>query len=224
VKSHPKGYTLIEVIVAISIFSVMIMLAGTAMNQGLQQYRGLMEKGLDFWNYARMIWMDKSFNSATDYYVRTRSDGWFPYFHGDRAGVSYVSLAPFTGELPVVVWIKKEQDEQGLLTLAYYELPVYTKTFDDIERDSLAQDYKKGQRVQMLEQVDSLSFSFYGYDATKRRYEWFNSFEGHRMKRLPALLRVSYRQGESEGNLVFNLNVNSLQKTDYNATYPYVQK
>jgi len=221
-ESHPEGYTLIEVIVAIAIFTVMVMLAGTAMNQGLQQYHGLMEKGLDFWSYARMIWIEKSFNSTTDYYVRTRSDGWFPYFRGAADSVSYVSLAPFAGELPVVVWIKKEQDQQGLSSLTYYELPVNTKTFDEIEKASVSGDYREGEMVRMLEQADSLSFSYYGYDSGKRQYAWFDRFEGSKMKRLPTLVRVSYRQGDSSGNIFFNLYVNSQLKSDYNATYSTV--
>ncbi|SEM73564.1 general secretion pathway protein J [Syntrophus gentianae] len=222
-KNHPKGYTLIEVIVATAIFTTMVLLAGMAINQGLQQYRSLMEKGLDFWDYARIIWIEKSFNSTTDYYVQTRSDGWFPYFRGSGDGVSYVSLAPFAGELPVVVWLRKEKDQQGRLSLTYYELPVYTKTFDEIEKDYLYGRYREGQGVRMLEDADSIALSYYGYDSARRRYAWFDYFEGSRMKRLPALVRISYRQGDSSGNMIFNLYVNSLMKTNYNATYQALQ-
>lgn len=218
-RAESRGYTLIEVVVAIAIFAVMLMLAGMALNQGLRQYHGLMEKGLDFWSYARMIWIDKSFNSVTDYYVRTRADGWFPYFRGGTDSVSYVSLAPLAGKLPVVVWIKKEADGNGSSALTYYELPVYTMTYEEIDRSCLFGDYRKGQAIRMLEQLDGVSFRYYGYDAAKGRYEWFDRFEGNRMKRLPALIQVSYRQGDSKGSLVFNLNVNSLLKTAYNATY-----
>jgi len=215
-----RGYTLIEVLVALAIFTAMVTLAGTALNQGLRQYHGLMEQGLDFWRYARMIWIDKSFNSATDYYVRTRSDGWFPYFRGGPDGISYVSLAPFAEELPVVVWIKKERDGEGMTTLTYYELPVYTRTYEEIERALLSGDYRKGQVVPILENLDGVSFRYYGYNAGKCRYEWFERFEGNRMKRLPKLIQISYRQGNSSKSLFFNLNVNSLLKTGYNATYP----
>lgn len=219
---HPKGYTLIEVLVAIAIFTVMVMLAGMAINQGLQQYRSLMEKGLNFWDYARMIWIEKSFTSTTDYYVRTRSDGWFPYFRGNMDSVSYVSLAPFAGELPVVIWIIKEMDQQGKLFLVYYERPVYTKTFEDIGRDFISGNYREGQGVRILEQVDSIAFSYFGYDSARRGYVWFDRYEGSRMKRLPAMVRVSYRQGDYSGKIVFNLYVNSLMKTEYNDAYQAV--
>lgn len=216
---HPKGYTLIEVLVAMVIFTTMLMLAGMALNQGLAQYHGLVEKGLNFWNYAKKIWIDKSFNSATDYYVYTRSDSWFPYFKGSMDGVSYVSLAPFAGELPVVVWIKIEDEEDGKHALVYYEIPVYTKTYDEIDRDYVFNDYKKGKSFRVLEGVNGIEFSFYGYDIIKRIYQWSSSFDGSKMLRLPSLVRISYSDDSGRGNLIFSINVNSFMKRRYNEDY-----
>lgn len=210
-----EGYTLIEVLVAMAIFSSMMMLAGTALNQGLKQYHGLAEKGLGFWDYAKKIWIDKSFNSITDYYVHTRSEGWFPYFRGSQEGISYVSLAPLTGELPAVVWIRNEAEENGMRSLVYYELPVYTKSYEDIERDYIFADYKKGKSVKLLEGVESIEFSFYGYDIRDGRNGWYRDFEGNRMKLLPSSIVISYNHEGKKGKLVFNINVNSLRKRDY---------
>jgi len=214
-----RGYTLIEVLVAVSIFTAMLMLAGMALNQGLIQYHGLVEKGLDFWDYAKKIWIDKSFNSATDYYIYTRSDGWFPYFKGNQDDISYVSLAPFAGQLPVVVWIKKETESGGKSSLVYYEIPVYTKTGEEIERDYVFDTYKKGQSFKVLEGVESITFSFYGYDVTRRAYQWYNSFDGNKMKVLPSLVKISYSRDTNRGNLVFSINTNSMIKKSYNDAY-----
>jgi general secretion pathway protein J len=215
----PEGYTLIEVLVAMAIFSSMMMLAGTALNQGLKQYHGLAEKGLGFWDYAKKIWIDKSFNSITDYYVHTRSDGWFPYFRGSQEGISYVSLAPLTGELPAVVWIRNEAEENGMRSLVYYELPVYTKSYEDIERDYIFADYKKGKSLKLLEGVESIEFSFYGYDIRDRKYGWYENFDGNRMKLLPSSIMISYNHEGQKGRLVFGLNVNSSIKMYYNEVY-----
>jgi general secretion pathway protein J len=217
---HPKGYTLIEVLVAIVIFTAMLMLAGMALNQGLTQYHGLVEKGLNFWDYAKTIWMDKSFNSATDYYVHTRSDGWFPYFKGGQDGISYVSLAPLAGELPVVVWIKSESEEGGRRSLVYYEMPVYTKTYEDIERDSVFGDYRKGKSFKLLKEVEDIGFSFYGYDSVRRIYQWFSTFEGNKMKMLPSLVKISYHRDRGRGDLIVRINVNSPTKRLYDEKYP----
>ena len=198
----------------------MLLLAGMALNQGLMQYQGLVEKGLNFWDYAKKIWIDKSFNSATDYYVYTRSNGWFPYFKGNQEGMSYVSLSPFAGELPVVVWIKNVSEDKGKRALVYYELPVYTKSYEEIDRDEVFGDYKKGKSLRFLDSVDGMEISFYGYDLRNRKHGWYGSFDGNRMKTLPSLIKVSYSQNGAKGSMLFTINVNSLTKTGYETLYP----
>jgi general secretion pathway protein J len=207
------------VLVAMAIFSSMMMLAGMALNQSLKQYHGLAEKGIGFWDYAKKIWIDKSFNSITDYYVHTKSDGWFPYFRGNQEGISYVSLAPLAGDLPVVVWIRNEAGESGMRSLVYYELPIYTKSYDEIDRDYIFADYKKGKSLKLLEEVEGIEFSFYGYDFNERRFKWYSQFDGNRMKLVPASIGISYAYGGQKGRLVFGINVNSLIKMNYNEFY-----
>jgi general secretion pathway protein J len=202
-----------------AIFSSMMILAGMALNQSLKQYHGLAEKGLGFWDDAKKIWIDKSFNSITDYYVHTRSDGWFPYFKGSQEGVSYISLAPFAGELSVVAWIRNEAGAEGMQSLVYYELPVYTKSYEDIERDYIFADYKKGKSVKLLEGVESIEFSFYGYDIRDRKYGWYKNFDGNRMKLLPSSIIISYNHNGKKDKLVFGINVNSMMKMVYNDIY-----
>lgn len=222
-KTSPcDGYTLIEALVAMVILTSMLLLGGMAINQGLRQYHGLVEQGLNFWDYAKSIWIDKNFNSATDYYVYTRSDRWFPYFKGNQEGLSYVSLAPFAGNTPVVVWIVNVGEKDGNRSLVYYELPVYTKTYDDLDRDYIFGDYKKGKSFKILENVSAIEFSFYGYDIQdRRRIGWHSRFEGRTMKNLPSLVKISYTHHNAEkGVLLLSMNVNSLIKTGYDELYP----
>jgi general secretion pathway protein J len=214
-----KGYTLIEVLVAMAIFSSMMMLAGVALNQSLKQYYGLAEKGIGFWDDAKKIWIDKSFNSTIDYYVRTRSDGWFPYFKGSQEGISYVSLAPLASDLPVVVWIRNEAEANGRRSLVYYELPIYTKSYEEIDRDYIFANYKKGRSIRLLEGVEAIEFSFYGYDDFERRFKWYSDFEGERMKILPSSIIISYQRDGRKSRLAFGINVNSPLKRLYNEIY-----
>jgi general secretion pathway protein J len=216
---YSKGYTLIEVLVAMAIFSSMVMLAGVALNQSLKQYHGLAEKGIGFWDNAKKIWIDKSFNSTIDYYVYTRTDEWFPYFKGSQEGISYISLAPLAGEIPVVVWIRNEAEANGKRSLVYYELPVYTKTYEEIERNYIFADYKKGRSLKLLEGVEGIGFSFYGYDIIENKYEWSSNFDGSRMKLLPSSIIISYSHNGKKDRLVFGINVNSLAKIYYNEIY-----
>ncbi|MDQ5984356.1 MAG: general secretion pathway protein J [Syntrophus sp. SKADARSKE-3] len=215
-----RGYTLVEVMVAMVILTSMLFLGGMAINQGLRQYHGLVEQGLNFWEYAKTLWIDKSCNSATDYYVYTRSDGWFPYFKGDQEGLSFVSLAPFANDTPVAIWIRNVSEKDGSRSLVYYELPVYTKTYEDLDRDYVFGDYKKGRSYKILENFSAIEFSFYGYDVQTGKTVWSNQYEGKAMKRLPSLVKISYRHHKTgKGVLLLSMNVNALLKAGYNEAY-----
>jgi len=218
-KALSKGYTLIEVLVALAIFSSMMVLGGMALNQGLKQYHGLAEKGLNFWDYARNIWIDKSINSALDYYVYTIGEGWFPYFQGTQDGISYVSSAPFASDLPVVVWLQKEVDRDGKNSFVYHELPVYTKNFEELEREYSFGDYKKGKSFKVLEGVEDLQISYYGYDIVRRKYTWWNEFEGRKRRTLPSLIKISFDRDQIKEVLLLSIQVNSLMKQYYNDYY-----
>jgi general secretion pathway protein J len=213
-----KGYTLIEVLIAAAIFGSMITLATMALNQGLRQYQGLMEKGLNFWDYARYVWIQRSFNSATDYYIYTRTDGWTPYFIGNQDMISYVSLSPLAGDLPVVVWIRKEDESDGKRSLVYYELPVYTKTYAEMERDYTFADYKKGNSVKLLQGLDTLEMTYYGYDLVRRNNQWSNDYDARKKKLLPMLVKIDYVIDGRKNVLIFDINVNSTIKMIYNET------
>jgi general secretion pathway protein J len=104
-------------------------------------------------------------------------------------------------------------------SLVYYELPVYTKSYEDIERDYIFADYKKGKSLKLLEGVEGIEFSFYGYDMGERRDKWYNQFDGNRMKLLPTSIVISYAHEGQKGRLVFGTNVNSLIKMNYNEIY-----
>lgn len=209
-----------EVLVAMVILTSMLMLGGVAINQGLGQYQGLVERGLNFWDYAKAIWIDKSFNAATDYYLYTRSEQWFPYFQGEQDRLSFVSLAPFAGDAPVVVWIVSASEKDGRRSLVYYELPVNAKTYEELEREYVFGDYKKGKSFVILDNVNAIELGYYGYDLRDKKRGWHSRFDGRIMKNLPSQVKISYRHNQTEkGILLFNLNVNSLIKTGYNELY-----
>jgi general secretion pathway protein J len=195
-----------------AICSAMLLLGGMALNQGLKQYQGLVEKGLCFWDYAQNIWTDKSFHSTIDYYVNTNTNGWFPYFRGNQEGVSFVTLAPFAGDLPVVVWIRKEKTEDGKERLVYYELPVYAKSYQELERDLASGAYRKGQSVKILDGAEKILFEFYGYDIRDEKHKWRNIFEGAETKQLPLLVRIYYMRSDEKRMFMYAIHVNSQMK------------
>ncbi|MDD5344877.1 MAG: prepilin-type N-terminal cleavage/methylation domain-containing protein [Smithella sp.] len=214
-----SGYTLIEVIVAMAILSAMLLLGGMALNQGLKQYQGLVDKGLCFWDYAQNIWTEKSFHSIIDYYVHTDAQGWFPYFRGNQEGVSFVTLAPFAGDNPVAVWIRKEDTEGGKQKLVYHELPVYAKSYRELEDDFSSGAYRKGKSVEILGDADKIQFGFYGYNVRDREHKWRQIFEGAETLQLPLLVRIDYMKDNGKKMFMYAIHVNSQIKRGYETQY-----
>ncbi len=218
-KKISKGYTLIEVVIAMAIFSFMITLATAALNQGLKQYQSMMDKGVNLWDSAKNLWVTKSFNAAVDYYVYTESKKWFPYFQGGQDKISYVSLSPVAGELPVVVWLKSERRNTGKRSLVYYELPVYTMDYKEIERMDTFHDYRKGRAIPFLEDVENVNIRFFGYDVRKRQSLWSRDFDGSVTKTIPTLIEISYTREGKKNEIVFGVSVNSRIKMHYEEIY-----
>lgn len=218
-----KGYTLIEVIVSVAIFSAMVTLGTMALDQGLKQYHRVIDKGINFWENAKYIWVGKSFGSMVDYYISARSTGWFPYFQGNNERISYVSSSPLAGDSPVVVWIRNERQDDGSRSLVYYELPVYAEKKEALDRHYIFGDFKKGNTVTLLQGVADVEFSFYGYDLPDKKWKWDSVFDGSKRRLLPQAVKISYRDRETQEKktVVFGIHTNSMNKMRYNGMYSY---
>lgn len=202
-----------------AIFTSMVLLATMALNQGLKQYQGLMEKGINFWDNAKGLWINRSIGSAFDYYVQKDNRRWFPYFYGSQDRISYVSLSPVAGDTPVVAWIVKERQDNGKYSMVYYELPVYTKTFAGIDRAYALGEFKKGQSVKFLEDIEELEVRYYGHDFSRKRDDWFRDFDGMEKMVLPSLITLGYTVNGKKNTRTFAINTNSLRKIIYNEIY-----
>jgi len=218
-REHPKGYTLIEVLVALAIFSGMLLLAAMALNQSIQRYQDLLKKDIGFWEYTKNIWLDKSLGSMSDYYVPSSGGTWVPYFIGNQSGLSYVSLAPVAADGPVFIWIKNERSENGKHRLVYYELPAYAKTVRELERAEIFAEYKKGIAVSLIDNIDSMNITFYGYDLALKQYRWSEEFYGKIRHLLPTIIKVTMLQAGSQIIRTFHIHVNSLTKLSYGERY-----
>lgn len=219
-KLNKRGYTLIEVLIASLIFSSIIFLSIYALEQGIRQYKGILERGFNFWERARFFLLQRSLASAIDYYVYDeRKKFWHPFFRGGLDIIAYVSLAPFSHDTPVLVILKKEERE-GKFDLVYYESPVYTANLKEIEDILLFQTYKREVRLIFFEGLDFLEFKYYGYDRFRRFNDWFSEFDSARFLQLPLYVKIEYNKGNFRDSLFLPLNVQNFRKGFYNEFYP----
>lgn len=214
-----KGYTLVEVLIASLIFSAMVVLASFAFNQGMRQYEAVARRGINFWENTKILLLERSISSMLDYYVVDEKNFWFPYFTGRSDLISYVSISPFSHDLPVVVFLEKKKDPSGKFSLVYYEIPVYTKGAEELERIKIFKDYEKGISFVILSEADEINFSFYVYDRLRNIWDWVSEYEGKKAPYLPQMLKISYFKDEEKDSFYFGIYTDSVRKIIYNERY-----
>ncbi len=213
-----RGYTLIEVVIAVAIFSMMILLGTMAFTQGLRQYKNILSHGLNFWQNAKYVWLTKSVGSMLDYYVKSPY-GWAPFFVGTSHYFEYVSASPIANSLPVVVVVELHQKKNNKYDIYYYEKPVYTMYYEDLERFYEDEEYKKYTRIGLFKNLDKVKLRYYGYNIQTREYNWYKNYSALKQKILPTLIKISYEKYGENHEIILGVNNNSLQKSIYNFMY-----
>ncbi|KJU82748.1 prepilin-type [Candidatus Magnetobacterium bavaricum] len=194
---------MIEVLIAVTIFTSMVMLSMVALNQGLGQYKKLMQEGIDLRRYAASFWLHQSVSGMLNYTVMDNNKQ-FPYFRCSYDGVSYVSTSPLSNNIPVVVWIVREKGT----SLTYYELPVYAKRYEDIERDYSSSAYKQGSSFVILQDVTDVRIESYVMDMVTKLQQWTPEYDTKDTNMLPTHLKISYKRGGKQETLFFSIHTN----------------
>ena len=215
-----KGFTLIEVVIGIFILSLMLLLAGYAFNQILYQYQKISSEGIGIGKFAKILWLQKSFAGAIDYYVFQKNKSWFPYFVGTQEEISYVTISPIAHNIPTLVFIKKQQEKNGKFSLLYYEMPVYAMNYEDIKNIEMFKKYEQGIKIPLIENIEEIKFEYYGYDLFENTFKYFETFDSSKLKVIPLNISIIYKKEGQQYKLIFHTYVNSLLKRDYERIYP----
>lgn len=214
------GYTLIEVIIAVAIFSMMVMLGTMAFTQGLRQYKNILSKGLNFWQNAKYVWLTKNIGSMIDYYVQSPYS-WGPFFVGKSNYFEYVSASPIASSLPVLSLVKVHEKKDKKYDIIYYEKPVYTMYYEDLINFYKDEDYKKATHIKLFKNLDKVKLRYYGYNIQTREYNWYENYNALKQKILPTLVKITYQKYGKTHKLIFGINNNSLEKSIYFYIYMY---
>lgn len=212
-----RGYTLIEVLISLLIFGLIVGLVSYAVSQGLNQYKGVIQKTSNFWEKSKILWLHKSFASTIDYYVK--EEEWFPFFEGNSDYITYITESPIAESIPVVAIIVNERKDNGKRRLVYYELPVYTLNYKGIREILSSEKYKESRKIVLIDNLDSVSFEYFGGDINKELPDWYSNFSGKRQKTLPTFLKISFKLNEEKRNFIFTIRNNSNIKDIYNEIY-----
>lgn len=199
----------------------MIVLGSIAFTQGLKHYEAIAKRGINFWENTRIFLLQRSVSSIFDYFVHDSTGRFFPFFLGEIDFVSYVTSCAMSYDLPVLVILSKEKRDDGYFDLNYYELPVLTMNYEEIEKLINLREYRKtAHRVLLLSNLEDLSFSYYVFDQKRGFYVWVSSLDGRSHLRLPKMIKIEYKEKNGPREILFlGLQVDSTRKLIYNELY-----
>jgi prepilin-type N-terminal cleavage/methylation domain-containing protein len=236
--ARSDGYTLIEVIVALAIFTMMAALSVAALDQGLRQYRKLMHEGTDFWKYAGSLWINKSFSGVFENVVHQDKVGQVPYFECGQSMISYASVSPLAGNMPVIAWLVREEGAvaggitrgratigdgtvaaAGSGSVVYYELPLNAKGGQAIAEDYLLQNYKSGNRMVILDRAENIVFNCKALNSETKISSWRESYSGRTGGRLPEAVRILYTKDGRPGMMYFSIYANAFDYASANYAF-----
>ncbi len=218
-KIYFKGYTLVEVLVAIVIFSTLIGLGSVALNQIMKYYEVIKSRDLSVWKYANLIWLDKIFLEVMDYYVSDDTGKFYLYFIGTPDFLTFVSFEGISTDKPVVVYLEKQINQSGKYDLILYQLPLNSQSGKELDRYIVFKDYKKDNTpFYVMKDLDDLSFDYYIYDFRSYKYKWSFSYEKGGFL-APMFVKLKFKKDSKVDNLIFIINNNSIRKGIYNEMY-----
>ncbi|MDP5134930.1 type II secretion system protein [Rheinheimera baltica] len=202
-KQH--GLTLIEMLIAISILSGIIMLAGTGYSQYVTDFN---KRDQRFYAdlsafQLRSAWQDQ-LGAAFHYLYQAGTDNYVPLFVGEKNGVLWASTRSiYKGDQPVFAWIGLQNKK-----LVYCEQLINDITALDTK---VLQAQLCSKNKIELEHVEELSLRYYSWPGLYDRFEvvsdnlaipadkaprWFESVNAKDTKILPQWVVLKLKNGE----------------------------
>lgn len=174
-----RGFTLIEMMVALAIFSLLISILLGGYSQGLSLWQRAIDKSSVWQSYQyRSLWISRLTQQLVAAGYRMASGSTTDFFQGNQMGFVAISSAPISTAVgrPVPVEFKLyENMELGYVQLLYRE----ASKANDPER---GMDLEASPWVVLIDQINNAQFSYYIQESrslideelqgTVRNFEW----------------------------------------------------
>ena len=209
---NAQGFTLLEVLVASTVFSMMIFLAIFSYSQILnswKKWKSADQSALDEFRVQTLV--RNSLESITDYYVTDTTNEprrvFYPYFKGTEQEILFVTqTSVFTRGLPAVASIRLDVKNEQSATLIYEEFPL---DGDYVKYNDFVPEF--AHKLVMRREVNSLFLRFFGFwkeefvvqsDTFQPYNKWHTEFLGQDRRAVPLEIELTV-QSEDHGTEVF---------------------
>jgi general secretion pathway protein J len=188
------GFTLIEVVVTLTILGFILLIIFGAFRLGLSAWeRG--ESTKEEYQRVRIIsqLISQQIKSIVAYKIRTQqAEGDYLAFEGKAHSLKFVSALPIKAKQPegfvyVIYEFKEGSGERGRLVL--YEQRVLNKDF-------FAEEPKEELAISLLEGVSNVRFEYYREEdpLKNQEEEWVEEWNAKEERKLPKTLRMTITQ------------------------------
>ena len=195
-----KGFSLLEMLVAITVLSIVIGISTYAYSLFIRQWDGHLGRFDEAQaQYQRLEWLSAALEDTLPYVVRDDQGQLGFYFLGRDEGLTLVTMSPIfnVGE-PALIRVFREPDEDGTWRLVYEEAP-FAGTL--LVRADQRMDFR--HRLVIARGLPRPEFRYFGWAslgsrltieaASPERRSWFAEYDGLRRRFHPE--RIELRLG-----------------------------
>ena len=185
-RSGASGFTLLELIISLTIFSMVIVTVYATVNIGADAaVRGTNRSIENQRARAALALITRQLKSAYPLALQAE-EGTFVYFFGSPTELSFISgdgRAEAGGLTKISYFLREEEDRVSL----------WVRTAAPALPADLVEDQEGGliQESQLLPEVETLSWEYFGQTQTQE--EWTDEWDGKEQARLPLAIRCSWR-------------------------------
>jgi prepilin-type N-terminal cleavage/methylation domain-containing protein len=207
-KRNLKGFSLIEILVAMVILSAVILISNQAFSFFSNKWNGQLGRFDNIFGQARLNMVIDDVIRNTIPYIVTTTEGYGLYFEGNRNGFVAVSSSSLNDpDTPAVIRLSAIQQSDFSFILQYEEAPMsitVLRTNQDVV------DFNEAITLQA--NIEDIQFEYYGLaaiensqDNSARDLVWEHSFNGIEKREHPQKVRVFYRQNNTVSSQIFEL-------------------
>lgn len=217
-KSSVSGFTLLEIVVAISIMGLMAVMVFSSLRLALNSYDrgqerieseaisraladhmkrqiaslyplvpdgglGLTEEGPNAVINSPMLQLSNQGNPGN----RPQAP---LLFYGEPESMTFISVVPLVHvNSPglVIVRYGLARDEGGNYYLGAMEMP-----YRGLESFIMMTESPRGKPLPVIEGVEQVQFSYYGFDQIAQRFQWFQQWNGAEAMAVPSAVRIQH--------------------------------
>ena len=206
-----KGFTLVELLIAMSIMLTMLVLAGTAYQLYTDSWKRDLSRIDNTFTEFRHFELALDAMQAVLPLAVTDSGGRAYYFLGREEGFTAVTYAPvYHIGFPAVIRVFREHNDNGSFRLVYEEA-----SLEHIVLKDASQNLPFSYRQVIADNLTALSFSYYGWDNINSRTnsaeafsdsfgktpQWYSEFDAFKRNIHPERLKVTL------GDFYFEFNI-----------------